>query len=565
VTTVSPFPPSSRPRVVSQDDFELEVAARFGLVPNFFRSAPDAPFVVRELWQFAKSAYLDTPIPTLFKERLFVYLSRFCEVRYCVTRHCGFLLGLGRAAGDPGAPKMTIEQVIRLLRRPVARLEAIAEPIGWPSPETSDDDDLLASATLLFLQPARAGRAKEALRTALGGEKYELLAGFLTFIRSAHYWTLMHPQLALEDDVKQLLREHGELARLLLDDSETGAAKIVHDITDRRIVEQATERLGAIVESSDDAILTKNLDGIIMSWNKSAERIFGYTSGEAIGNSVTMLIPGDMPDEEPRILARIRAGERIEHYETVRQRKDGSLVDISLTVSPLRDVSGAIVGASKIARDITEWRRAREQQDLLLREMDHRIRNLFSLASGVVNLSARTANTPQELAASVRDRLMALARAHGLTLAKPSDERPAEHPATLHALIRTIASPYEDRGQQDKPRVFVSGPDVPLSTSSVTSLALLLHEFATNAAKYGALSTPVGSIDVHCADDGDRFEFTWRERGGPRVDNTINGEGFGSLLARTAVKGQLGGTIAHDWAPEGLTIRLSVARDRLDP
>ena len=114
------FPRSFEPpKHRAQEEFEREVAARFGLVPNFFRSAPDAPFVVRELWQFAKSAYLDTPIPTLFKERLFVYLSRFCEVRYCITRHCGFLLGLGRAAGDPNAPAMTIDQVIRLLQRPV--------------------------------------------------------------------------------------------------------------------------------------------------------------------------------------------------------------------------------------------------------------------------------------------------------------------------------------------------------------------------------------------------------------------------------------------------------------
>ena len=100
VSLVSLFPASSSPQGTNQEDFEREVAARFGLVPNFFRSAPDAPFVIRQLWGFAKSAYLDTPIPTLFKERLFVYLSRFCEVRYCVTRHCGFLLGLGRAAGD---------------------------------------------------------------------------------------------------------------------------------------------------------------------------------------------------------------------------------------------------------------------------------------------------------------------------------------------------------------------------------------------------------------------------------------------------------------------------------
>jgi hypothetical protein len=99
VSIVSLFPAASSPQGAAQEEaaqaeFEREVAARFGLVPNFFRSAPDAPFIVRELWKFAKSAYLDTPIPTLFKERLFVYLSRFCEVRYCITRHCGFLLGL---------------------------------------------------------------------------------------------------------------------------------------------------------------------------------------------------------------------------------------------------------------------------------------------------------------------------------------------------------------------------------------------------------------------------------------------------------------------------------------
>jgi hypothetical protein len=216
-------------------------------VPNFFRSAPDAPLVIRELWLFAKSAYLDTPIPTLFKERLFVYLSRFCEVRYCVTRHCGFLLGLGRAAGDPSATAMTINQVIRLLQRPVpteeqttaalARLEVVAEPIDWPLPETSYDDDLLTSATMLFLQPARASRAKAALRIALGGEKFELLVGFLTFIRSAHYWTLMHPEIVFEDDVEALLREHEGLARILLEDK---------DLLEycRRIRKRAAVRLG---------------------------------------------------------------------------------------------------------------------------------------------------------------------------------------------------------------------------------------------------------------------------------------------------------------------------------
>ena len=116
----------------------------------------------------------------------------------------------------------------------------------------------------------------------------------------------------------------------------------------------ARRRLAAIIESSDDAIISKDLNGIITSWNAGAERLFGYTSDEIVGQSILMLIPPERQHEEPRILERIRRGERIDHYETVRRRKDGSLFDISVTVSPLKDQTGRIIGASKIARDISE-------------------------------------------------------------------------------------------------------------------------------------------------------------------------------------------------------------------
>jgi two-component sensor histidine kinase len=261
ITPLFPVAPDSQK--LAQDTFEREIAARFGLVPNFFRSAPDAPFVVHELWQFAKAAYLDNPIPTLFKERLFVYLSRFCEMRYCVTRHCGFLLGLGRAAGDPNAQAMTVTQVIRLLKRPVpsdeavnaalSRFEAFAQPIDWPSSETSNDDDLFTLVTILFLQPARARGAKRALRMAVGGDKFELLVGFLTFIRSAHYWTLMHPDLGLEDDLTEMLRQNEELASLLSEDKEAGHLEMgtrlfeelesLRDLHERQALEKARQAL----------------------------------------------------------------------------------------------------------------------------------------------------------------------------------------------------------------------------------------------------------------------------------------------------------------------------------
>jgi PAS domain S-box-containing protein len=139
-----------------------------------------------------------------------------------------------------------------------------------------------------------------------------------------------------------------------------GAVNMLVDITDRKRAEEYAQHLASIVESSDDAIVSKDLDGTIISWNHGAERLFGYTGEEAIGKPVTILIPPDRENEEPEILSRIRHGERIDHYETVRRCKDGRLIDISLTVSPLRSADGQIVGASKIARDITE-RRQTEQ------------------------------------------------------------------------------------------------------------------------------------------------------------------------------------------------------------
>jgi PAS domain S-box-containing protein len=153
----------------------------------------------------------------------------------------------------------------------------------------------------------------------------------------------------------------------------------------------------AIIESSDDAILSKDLHGVILSWNQGAERLFGFTPEEAVGRPVTIIIPLDRLDEEPAILEKIHRGERIEHFETVRQRKDGSLVDISLTISPIRNSRGKIVGASKIGRDITELRKARDRQHLLMREMSHRVKNLFALSGSIVGLSARSAKSPQSL------------------------------------------------------------------------------------------------------------------------------------------------------------------------
>jgi hypothetical protein len=184
-----------------QQLFHQEVAGRFGLVPNFFTSAKDAPELIERLWDFAKAGYLDNPIPSLFKERLFVYVSRFCEVRYCIARHCAFLLGYGHSSGDPKVGIQSVDQVLRLLKRPTPwqqnvnevfqALDRLEAPIAWPEPESSAEWLLFSAAALLFAEPARGEQARRSLGRALGGRSFEYLMGLLTSGRriTGHFCT----------------------------------------------------------------------------------------------------------------------------------------------------------------------------------------------------------------------------------------------------------------------------------------------------------------------------------------------------------------------------------------
>lgn len=183
----------------------------------------------------------------------------------------------------------------------------------------------------------------------------------------------------------------------VLRDSEgnvVGGINMLVDITARKQAETAAAHLSAIVESSDDAIISKDLHGIITSWNKSAERLFGYTAEETIGRSITLLIPPDRQQEEPKILERLRRGERVDHFETVRVRKDGGLLEISLSISPLRDSAGRITGASKIARDITERKASERLLALAQTQLADRATQLESL---VTERTARLQETVAEL------------------------------------------------------------------------------------------------------------------------------------------------------------------------
>jgi hypothetical protein len=208
---------------------EKDVKNRFGLVPNFFRLAAAEPEITQNLWRFAQFAYLDNPLPSLFKERLFVYLSRFCKVRYCIARHLGFLIGLGYPAGDSSCLPQQIEAVLPLLRRELPRGEemlplfaacsVLDNPLkSCPVPDSRGEQALIACATHVFLQTPDATGSHEALRLTLRSESLEYLNVFLAFVRTAHYWTKLHPELAFEADIVEMLSTYDSLAQYVLND-----------------------------------------------------------------------------------------------------------------------------------------------------------------------------------------------------------------------------------------------------------------------------------------------------------------------------------------------------------
>jgi PAS domain S-box-containing protein len=309
--------------------------------------------------------------------------------------------------------------------------------------------------------------------------------------------------------------------------------------------EQRLRSLAAIVESSDDAIVSKSLDGIVASWNRGAERIFGYSAEEAIGQPITIVIPEDRLHEEHEILTRIRRGERVDHFETVRQKKDGSLIDISLTVSPVKNAQGEIVGASKIARDITEQRRAQQQITALARETEHRSKNVLANVQAIVTISQ--SDTPDGLKRAIEGRIRALANVHSLFVETRWSG------ANLQAIAKNELAPYS---QADERRVQIYGPPLLLAPDVAQAIAMTLHELSTNAAKYGALSAPDGRIDLKWSRDGaGTLTLHWTEIGGPAVRKPTR-KGFGSRIIERMID-QLNGKIGFDWRADGLVCRIT--------
>ena len=455
-----------------------------------------------------------------------------------------------------------------------------------------------------------------------------------------------------------------------------GAVNMLVDISAQKASERAGAQLAAIVELSEDAIVGKTLDGIVTSWNRGAELLFGYAAEDMIGRSITAVLPPDRQGEERSILDRIRRGERIAHYETVRRCKDGREIDISLTVSPVRDASGRVVGASKIARDISarkrteealrhseerhrglaeaiaavvwttdadgqvadmpQWRmltgqsieevrgwgwlnaihaddqaltrevwsravkmripcdteyrvrtagggyrwfnargvpvfaddgtvrewvgvciditgrkQAEDKTKLLAREVNHRANNLLTIINAMMRQTR--AETAGELVMAMQGRIGALSRVQ-TRLARDQWERTD--------LLRLVGEELAPFGKDIAGRFQFSGPQVPLSADAAQALAIVVHELATNAVKYGALSISVGRVAIEWALDKDRLVLSWTETGGPSVSPPSR-EGFGTR-AITLLTQQLEGRVQLEWKPHGLACELSIPTKNLD-
>ena len=322
-----------------------------------------------------------------------------------------------------------------------------------------------------------------------------------------------------------------------------GAVNVVLDMTERHLAEVESAHMAAIVSSSSDAIVSKSLDGIIRSWNDGAMRIFGYKPEEIIGRPITTIIPPELHDEEKDILARLRNGERIEHFETVRIAKDGRRLDISLTVSSVRDKSGRIIGASKVARDITDRKRAERLQRLLISELNHRVKNTLATVQSIANQTVRLARTPAEAAASFTGRIQSLAHAHDLLT------RNSWQGADILSLVRdqVLLNSSED------PRISLSGPSLTLEPQPAVHLALILHELGTNARKYGSLSMPEGRLDINWtvhSGKNSHLLLEWRESCGPAVQVPVT-RGFGTILIEKSLAAH-GGEVSVDYNANGV-------------
>ena len=315
--------------------------------------------------------------------------------------------------------------------------------------------------------------------------------------------------------------------------------------------------LAAIIASSQDAIVSKDLNGIVTSWNPAAEEIFGYSAAEMIGRSITRIIPDDRLDEETFVLGSIRRGERIEHFETIRRRSDGRLIPVSLTVSPIKDENETILGASKIARNISDRVESQNRIHALLREVNHRVKNQFAVILSLIRQTNGRAHDAEQFETKIRQRIMALARSHDLLVSRNWGGAPIQD--VLKAQIEGFDHPD---------RISASGLELLLSPMAVQYLGMAFHELFRNATDHGSLSAEAGRVEVHWdivdRNDEEWLALTWRESGGPTNAMVTEG-GLGKIMVERITPAAIGGLGRVIEQHDGVRWELQAPLRQLEP
>jgi PAS domain S-box-containing protein len=304
----------------------------------------------------------------------------------------------------------------------------------------------------------------------------------------------------------------------------------------------------AIVDSSADAIYAVALDGTIESWNRAAERLFGYSPQEAIGNTIFMLAPPSRLEETHTLLARLAHEETI-RLETRAVTKQGRMVEVSLSLSPIGPKDGDPGAIAVIARDITEIKRSEARKQLLLAEVNHRSRNLLSVVQAIAKQTARKAD-PTAFAASLTDRIASLAANQDLLI--KSDWGGVE----TAEVVRAQLSHFDELIGV---RILIEGPSARLTPAAAQGISMALHELATNAAKYGALSNRSGRVYVLWRIESDpepRFQMQWLEEGGPKVSPPAR-TGFGQMVIGPMTEALVEGRVTVDFQDTGVRWALS--------
>ncbi|WP_425473656.1 sensor histidine kinase [Sphingomonas xanthus] len=331
-------------------------------------------------------------------------------------------------------------------------------------------------------------------------------------------------------------------------------------VTARNALRESDLRFRTLADAFPHMVWSTLPDGYHDYYNARWYEFTGVPAGSTDGEAWNGMFH---PDDQERAWGlwrhSLRTGEPYEIEYRLRHHS-GEYRWVLGRAMPMRNSEGTIIRWMGTCTDIHEQKRQANQNEILSRELSHRIKNIFAVIAGLIGLSARQQPEHRDFARTLQERIAALGRAHEFVRPHSDQSQPGDLPDSLKGIFREVLAPY--LALQDG-RISIEGIDVTVDDRGATPIALLIHELATNAAKYGALSTGVGRVDITLAEQGGEISIDWRESGGPAITGEPVRQGFGTRLTELSIVNQLGGSIEREWRPEGLWARMTVGRERL--